>query len=141
VLADGQRACCAGLEADAVPASGGDAGLWCYAAAGLLAWPAARLVAVLNRWQGAGVLLAVGMVLYAVGDPVGVLHRWVLTDDEKQKGYRLVHRGLGPVPRPGGNGMNHFFSLARRSLAREIACLRLGLPSGKLRDRNPPSRS
>jgi len=67
-------------------------GFWCYAAAGLLAWPAARLIAVLNRWQGAGVLLVVGMVYGAI--LVGVLHRWVLTDGEKQEGYRLVHRSL-----------------------------------------------
>ena len=68
-------------------------GFACYAVAGALAWPAARLVAVLNRWQGAGVLLAVGVV-YLAG-LVAVLHRWVLTEDEKQKGYGFVHRGLG----------------------------------------------
>jgi hypothetical protein len=67
-------------------------GFSCYAVAGLLAWPAAHLVAGVNRWQGAGVLLAVG-VLYAVG-LIAVLVRWVLTDEEKQKGYGLLHRGL-----------------------------------------------
>jgi O-antigen/teichoic acid export membrane protein len=67
-------------------------GFSCYVVAGLLAWPAARLVAELNRWQGAGVLFAVGF-LYLAG-MVAVLHRWVLTDEEKQDGYRLVHRGL-----------------------------------------------
>jgi hypothetical protein len=67
-------------------------GLWCYAAAGLLAWPAARLVAALNRWQGAGILIVVGVVYGAV--LIGVLHRWVLTDGEKQEGSRLVHRSL-----------------------------------------------
>jgi hypothetical protein len=67
-------------------------GFSCYLVAGLLAWPAARLVAMLNRWQGAGVLLAVG-ILYAAG-LIAVLHRWVLTDGEKQEGYRLVHRSL-----------------------------------------------
>jgi O-antigen/teichoic acid export membrane protein len=68
-------------------------GFACYAVAGILAWPAVRLVSMLNRWQGAGILLAVG-VLYLAG-LVAVLHRWVLTEDEKQKGYQFVHRGLG----------------------------------------------
>ena len=68
-------------------------GFWCYAAAGLLAWPAARLVAELNRWQGAGVLLAVGAIYAAA--LLAVLHRWVLTEGERQEAYRLVHRGLG----------------------------------------------
>jgi O-antigen/teichoic acid export membrane protein len=68
-------------------------GFACYAVAGLLAWPAAALVAAVNRWQGAGVLLAVGM-LYLAG-LIAVLHRWVLTDEEKQKGYALVSRSLG----------------------------------------------
>lgn len=68
-------------------------GFACYAVAGLLAWPAAQLVSMLNRWQGAGVLLAVG-VLYLAG-LVAVLHRWVLTEEEKQQGYGFVHRGLG----------------------------------------------
>jgi O-antigen/teichoic acid export membrane protein len=67
-------------------------GFWCYGLAGLLAWPAARLVAMGNRWLGAGVLLAAGVV-YGAG-LVAVLHRWVLTDAEKREGNRLVHRGL-----------------------------------------------
>lgn len=67
-------------------------GLWCYVVAGLMAWPAARLVAALNRWQGAGVLVVVGLAYGAI--LVGVFHRWVLTDGEKQEGYRLLHRGL-----------------------------------------------
>jgi O-antigen/teichoic acid export membrane protein len=67
-------------------------GFACYAVAGLLAWPAGRLVAMLSRWQGAGVLFAVGLI-YAAG-LIAVLYRWVLTDEEKQDGYRLVHRGL-----------------------------------------------
>jgi hypothetical protein len=50
-------------------------------------------VAAVNRWQGAGILFAVGLVYLAgLGS---VLHRWALTNEEKQKGYRLVHRGLG----------------------------------------------
>jgi len=68
-------------------------GFSCYAVAGLLAWPAARVVAELNRWQGAGVLVVVGL-LYGVGLAL-VLHRWVLTDGEKQEANRLVSRGLG----------------------------------------------
>jgi len=67
-------------------------GFSCYAVAGLLAWPAARLVAMLTRWQGAGVLLAVGIVYTAV--LAAVLHRWVLTDEEKQQGYGLLERSL-----------------------------------------------
>jgi hypothetical protein len=50
-------------------------------------------VAALNRWQGAGVLLGVG-VLYTAG-LIAVLYGWVLTDGEKQKGYGLVSRTLG----------------------------------------------
>jgi hypothetical protein len=68
-------------------------GLTCYAVAALLAWPAARMVAAVNRWQGAGVLLAVG-ILYLAG-LVAVLHRWVLTDEEKQYVYGILNRGLG----------------------------------------------
>jgi O-antigen/teichoic acid export membrane protein len=68
-------------------------GFACYAVAALLAWPAARLVAAVNRWQGAGILFAVGVVYLAGLGPV--LHRWVLTDQEKQRGYKLVYRGLG----------------------------------------------
>ena len=54
---------------------------------------AAALVMALNRWQGAGALLAVGVV-YLAGLGT-VLHRWVLTNEEKQKAYGLLHRGLG----------------------------------------------
>jgi O-antigen/teichoic acid export membrane protein len=68
-------------------------GLACYAVAGLLAWPAATAVAQVNRWQGAGVLFAVG-VIYLAG-LVALLHRLVLTDQEKQKVYGVLHRGLG----------------------------------------------
>ena len=68
-------------------------GLVPYIAAGLLAWPVARMVALVNRWQGAGVLAAVGLV-YAVG-VIAMLRSWVLTDEEKQKGIRLVCQVLG----------------------------------------------
>jgi len=64
-----------------------------YALSGLLAWPATRLVAALSRWQGAAVLLAVG-ILYLAG-LAAVLHRWVFTDDEQQKIHGFLHRGLG----------------------------------------------
>lgn len=68
-------------------------GLAPYVAAGLLAWPAAQLVTKVNRWQGAGVLAVVGLV-YAVA-VTAMLHYWVLTDEEKQKGIRLVRQVLG----------------------------------------------
>jgi len=67
-------------------------GFWCYAVAGLLAWPLAWLVAALSRWQGAGVLAATG-VLYGAG-LAAVLYVWVLTDGEKQEGNRLMQRGF-----------------------------------------------
>jgi hypothetical protein len=70
-------------------------GFACYAVAGLLAWPAAALVAALNRWQGAGVLLAVGL-LYLAG-LIAVLNRWVLTEEEKQKGYAFLSRSVGAL--------------------------------------------
>jgi O-antigen/teichoic acid export membrane protein len=68
-------------------------GLAPYIAAGLLAWPVARLVTMVNRWQGVGVLAAVSLV-YAVG-VTAMLHYWVLTDEEKQKGIKLVRQVLG----------------------------------------------
>jgi len=68
-------------------------GFSCYAVAGLLAWPTTRLVAIVNRWQGACVLLTVG-ILYAAG-LVAVLYTWVLTDEEKHEGIRWAQRGLG----------------------------------------------
>ena len=68
-------------------------GLACYAVAGLLAWPAMTAVAAVNRWQGAGVLFAMGLI-YLAG-LAAVLHRFVLTNEEKQKVNGLLHRGLG----------------------------------------------
>jgi O-antigen/teichoic acid export membrane protein len=64
-----------------------------FVAAGVLAWPVARMVAAVNRWQGAVVLLAAGIV-YAAG-VVAMLHRWVLTNEEKQKGHGVIRRYLG----------------------------------------------
>jgi O-antigen/teichoic acid export membrane protein len=82
-------------------------GLTPYLVAGLLAWPVARLAAAENRWQGAGILLAAGLI-YAAG-AIALLHRWVLTDEEKQKGRGLildsiqdwVSRGMGVFRRKG----------------------------------------
>ena len=68
-------------------------GLAPYAIAAPLAWPVAQLAAAMNRWQGAGVLLAAG-ILYAAG-VMAVLHGWVLTDAEKQKELSWCRRGLG----------------------------------------------
>jgi len=67
-------------------------GFWCYAVAGALAWPAAKLVAMLSRWQGAGVLIGVGLAYGAL--LAAVLYRWVLTDSEKYQSSRIVQRGL-----------------------------------------------
>jgi len=66
-----------------------------YLVAGVLAWPAAQLVAQVSRWQGAGVLLGTA-ILYAIGALV-VLERFVLTDEEKQRGRELVRGRLGTV--------------------------------------------
>jgi O-antigen/teichoic acid export membrane protein len=68
-------------------------GLAPYLAAGLLAWPTARLVAQVNRWQGAGVLLAASCIYAAA--VIVILHFWVLTDEEKQKGLDVARRILG----------------------------------------------
>ena len=68
-------------------------GLAPYAIAGAMAWPVAQLVALMNRWQGAGVLFAAG-ILYTAG-AVAVLNRWVLTDAEKQKEITWYRRSLG----------------------------------------------
>jgi O-antigen/teichoic acid export membrane protein len=68
-------------------------GLGPYIAAGLLAWPVARLVAQTNRWQGAGVIAAVGMVYAAA--VTATLHYWILTEEEKQKGIKLLRQVLG----------------------------------------------
>jgi len=64
-----------------------------YVVAGLMAWPVAKLVGEANRWQGAGILLTAG-TLYAAAT-IAVMHRWVLTNEERQKGLELYHRGLG----------------------------------------------
>jgi O-antigen/teichoic acid export membrane protein len=72
-------------------------GLAPYVIAALLAWPVTQLVAMVNRWQGAGVLLAAGM-LYAAG-AIAFLNRWILTDAEKQKEIGWYRRGLGMLRR------------------------------------------
>jgi len=68
-------------------------GLAPYAIAGALAWPVTQLVAMVTRWQGAGVLLLAGM-LYSVG-VVAVLNLWVLTDAEKEREATWYRRSLG----------------------------------------------
>jgi hypothetical protein len=68
-------------------------GLAPYAIAAVLAWPVTQLVAMVNRWQGAAVLLVAG-ILYLAG-ALAVLNRWVLTEAEKQKGIGWYRRGLG----------------------------------------------
>jgi hypothetical protein len=68
-------------------------GLAPYVAAGLLAWPASRMVAAVTRWQGAAVLVTVGAVYVAA--VLAMLLRWVLTDAEKQKSRGMIHRGWG----------------------------------------------
>jgi hypothetical protein len=67
--------------------------LVCYVVAAPLAWPAARWVDAVNRWQGAAVLVGVGLA-YMAG-LAAVLHAWVLTDEEKRKVHGFLHRGLG----------------------------------------------
>jgi len=67
-------------------------GVSCYLVAGLLAWPAAQLVARVNRWQGAGILVLTG-ILYAAGT-TALLHRWLLTNEEKRKTNGLLEKGL-----------------------------------------------
>jgi O-antigen/teichoic acid export membrane protein len=68
-------------------------GLAPYLIAGLLAWPVTQLVAAMNRWQGAGVLLAAGIV-YVAG-MMTVLNLWVLTNAEKQKELRWCRKSVG----------------------------------------------
>ncbi len=68
-------------------------GLAPYAIAAALAWPVTQLVAVVNRWQGAGILLIAG-ILYTAS-ALAVLNRWVLTDAEKQKEIGWYRRSLG----------------------------------------------
>jgi hypothetical protein len=64
-----------------------------YLVAGALAWPVARLVAEVSRWQGAAVLVGAGILYGVVG--LAVLFRWVLTDEEKQKGLEQIRHSLG----------------------------------------------
>jgi O-antigen/teichoic acid export membrane protein len=68
-------------------------GLAPYAIAAALAWPVTQLVAMVNRWQGACILLITGILYAASG--LAVLNRWVLTDAEKQKEIGWYRRSLG----------------------------------------------
>jgi hypothetical protein len=67
-------------------------GLAWYAVAGLLARPAVRMAAEGNGWQGAGILFGVSVIYWA--GTVTLLCLWVLTDEERQKGYGFVNRGV-----------------------------------------------
>jgi O-antigen/teichoic acid export membrane protein len=67
-------------------------GLAPFAVAGLLAWPVALAVHAVGRWQGAGIVVAFGIVYLAAS--LAVLYRWVLTDKEKNKGMDLVQRSV-----------------------------------------------
>ena len=68
-------------------------GLLPYLVAGALAWPVARLVAEVSRWQGAAVLVGAGILYGVVG--LAVLFGWVLTDEEQQKGLEQIRHSLG----------------------------------------------
>ena len=63
-----------------------------YLAAGVLAWPAAHLVAAASRWQGAGVLLVLGLIYMAAS--MAALVRWIFTDEEKQQVDALIRKVL-----------------------------------------------
>jgi polysaccharide export outer membrane protein len=69
----------------------------------ILAWPVAWLVGALGRWQGAGVLLAAG-VLYLVGT-AALLDRWVLSAAEREKGRSMVQRAFTAIRSRGAGGM------------------------------------
>ena len=68
-------------------------GLVPYLIACVLAWPVARAVAMVGRWEGAAILLAGGIVYLAVA--ILLLNRWVLTDAEKEQEMKWYRRGLG----------------------------------------------
>jgi len=68
-------------------------GITPYLAAGALAWPVAHFVARVNRWQGAGVILA-GGILYSAGI-LSVLYRWILTEVERHQVDKYIGLGFG----------------------------------------------
>jgi hypothetical protein len=72
-------------------------GLAPFLVAGLMALPVAWLVSSVDRWQGVAVILAAG-VLYAAGT-FGVLFAAILNNEEKQKGFAIIRRGLGVLHR------------------------------------------
>jgi O-antigen/teichoic acid export membrane protein len=65
-------------------------GLIPYLVAGALGWPAAWMVSQVNRWAGAGVLLAAGLV-YAVVVAVS-LYRWVFTSEERVRSAAILRK-------------------------------------------------
>ena len=85
-------------------------GLAPYAIAGLLAWPVVELVALMNRWQGAGILFSAGILylaaVMAVLEPLGV------DRCGKETGNRMVPPGPGSASRQGGNCMNRRMHIA-----------------------------
>jgi hypothetical protein len=68
-------------------------GITPYLVAGVLAWPVAHFVAMVNRWQGAAVIVA-GGILYSAG-VLAVLFRWVLTAVERQQMGKCIGLGVG----------------------------------------------
>ncbi len=59
--------------------------------------PVALAVQAVGRWQGVGVVLAFGIV-YVAGC-IAVLYKWVLTNEEKNKGLSIVQRGISMLRR------------------------------------------
>jgi hypothetical protein len=68
-------------------------GITPYLVAGVLAWPVAHFVEMVNRWQGAGVIAVAG-ILYSAGVLI-VLYRWVLTVPERRQVGKYIGLGLG----------------------------------------------
>lgn len=72
-------------------------GLAPLAVAALLAWPVSLAVQAAGRWQGAGIVVAFGLIYLAAS--LVILYRWVLTDNEKNQGLNLLQRSMSKVRR------------------------------------------
>jgi hypothetical protein len=70
-----------------------------YVTAAVLAWPLTLTTQAVDRWEGAGVLLIAGVLHAAL--TAALLHRWALTDAERNKAAAMV-RGLTGVFRMSG---------------------------------------